>query len=167
MTESTNVVQGEESATSWFTTYTVFARKDDAAAKSDADTTRDSQNLPLWSNLSRPTASPCAVSTTSPACVPKPTSWCHGINLQKRCRKPSDRFAVLACSQPPPWHSPRWVPTASQKFNPDACQAYRRPPSHVNGCASTRLSLLRLVHPGSRRARPSTAWARTAGSRIP
>ncbi|MDN5742870.1 MAG: chlorite dismutase family protein, partial [Yaniella sp.] len=45
MTESTNVVQGEESATSWFTTYTVFARKDDAAAKSDADTTRDSQEF--------------------------------------------------------------------------------------------------------------------------
>ncbi|MDN6351407.1 MAG: chlorite dismutase family protein, partial [Yaniella sp.] len=38
-------MQGEESATSWFTTYTVFARKDDAAAKSDADTTRDSQEF--------------------------------------------------------------------------------------------------------------------------
>lgn len=43
MTETTKIVEGEESATSWFTTYTVFARRDDATAKSDADNTRDSK----------------------------------------------------------------------------------------------------------------------------
>src|SRR5699024_5942742 len=37
--------QGEESATSWFTTYTVFARTPEAPAKSEAETTRDSQEF--------------------------------------------------------------------------------------------------------------------------
>ena len=41
MTETTKVVQGEESATSWFTTYTVFARKNDAPPKSDAEVATD------------------------------------------------------------------------------------------------------------------------------
>jgi len=41
VTDSTNVVRGEESATSWFTTYTVFARKEDAAAKSQDQISRD------------------------------------------------------------------------------------------------------------------------------
>jgi chlorite dismutase len=41
MTETTQVVQSEESSTSWFTTYTVFARKDDAPAKSDAEAATD------------------------------------------------------------------------------------------------------------------------------
>ena len=41
MTETTKVVQGEESATSWFTTYTVFARKNDAPPKSDAEAATD------------------------------------------------------------------------------------------------------------------------------
>lgn len=41
MTETTTVVQGEESATSWFTTYTIFARNADAQPKSDADVARD------------------------------------------------------------------------------------------------------------------------------
>lgn len=45
MTETSPVVQGEESATSWFTTYTVFARTPDAPAKSEAETTRDSQEF--------------------------------------------------------------------------------------------------------------------------
>ena len=45
MTESTNVVQGEESATSWFTTYTVFARKADAAAKCDTEIAQDNQEF--------------------------------------------------------------------------------------------------------------------------
>src|SRR5699024_9688092 len=43
VTEETKVVQGEESATSWFTTYTVFARDNDAPAKSDADIARDNE----------------------------------------------------------------------------------------------------------------------------
>src|SRR5699024_9956139 len=37
----TNVVRGEESATSWFTTYTIFARKEDAPAKSQDQISRD------------------------------------------------------------------------------------------------------------------------------
>lgn len=41
MTATSQVVRGEESATSWFTTYTIFARKDDAPAKSEADNTAD------------------------------------------------------------------------------------------------------------------------------
>lgn len=41
MTETTKVVKGEESATSWFTTYTVFARQDDAPPKSDAEVATD------------------------------------------------------------------------------------------------------------------------------
>jgi chlorite dismutase len=41
LTETTKVVQGEESATSWFTTYTVFARKNDAPPKSDAEVATD------------------------------------------------------------------------------------------------------------------------------
>lgn len=41
MTETTKVIKGEESATSWFTTYTVFARKHDAPVKSEADIARD------------------------------------------------------------------------------------------------------------------------------
>lgn len=45
MTETSPVVQGEESATSWFTTYTVFARTPEAPAKSEAETTRDSQEF--------------------------------------------------------------------------------------------------------------------------
>lgn len=45
MTESTTVVQGEESATSWFTTYTVFARNNAAPAKSAADVAQDNQEF--------------------------------------------------------------------------------------------------------------------------
>lgn len=45
MTETSPVVQGEESATSWFTTYTFFARTPEAPAKSEAETTRDSQEF--------------------------------------------------------------------------------------------------------------------------
>ena len=45
MTETTKVVQGEESATSWFTTYTVFARKDDAPLKSDAEAATDNSEF--------------------------------------------------------------------------------------------------------------------------
>src|SRR5699024_5859555 len=41
VTDSTNVVRGEESATSWFTTYTIFARKEDAPAKSQDQISRD------------------------------------------------------------------------------------------------------------------------------
>lgn len=45
MTETSPVVQGEESATSWFTTYTVFARTPDAPAKSEAENKRDSEEF--------------------------------------------------------------------------------------------------------------------------
>ena len=41
MTETTKVIKGEESAKSWFTTYTVFARQDDAPPKSDAEAATD------------------------------------------------------------------------------------------------------------------------------
>lgn len=41
MTATSQVVRGEESATSWFTTYTIFARRDDAPAKSEGDNTAD------------------------------------------------------------------------------------------------------------------------------
>ena len=45
MTETTKVVSSEESATSWFTTYTVFARQDNAPVKSDTATAQDNEEF--------------------------------------------------------------------------------------------------------------------------
>lgn len=45
MTATSHVVRGEESATSWFTTYTIFARNQDAPTKSEAETRSDNDKF--------------------------------------------------------------------------------------------------------------------------